>query len=114
MNRVQFWVLTVASLILLGLFTTDIVEGYNAQAAARRLSGMHILIGQGKTCYERWQQIAVRTYQLGQQDPALRDVLTRQQINVKPRVEQQPAQAAPPASGPASRQSGPSSGNSKR
>ena len=54
------------------------------QSDSRELRGMNLLIQQGEECHSLWQKVAMRAYQLGQQDPGLLLVLKHQQINITP------------------------------
>jgi hypothetical protein len=92
MTRLQFWILTVTSSVAGLLLLGQIAVSQMARSTNRELQGMEILIQQGEESNKLWQQIAVRTYQASQQDPTLKEVLSRQQITVSPKA----AKPAPP------------------
>jgi hypothetical protein len=100
MNRIQFWVLTASILVVGPLFLTDIFINSLVIENSRKAVAVEQLAQEGPTYNNRWQQLAARVYQVGQQDPALREVLVHQQINVTPK-NSAPAPAPAPAATPA-------------
>jgi hypothetical protein len=84
MTRLQFLVLAITSsvtgLLLLGQIALSQME----RSARHERNGMEILIQEGEQSNKLWQQVALLTYQVSQQDPMLKEVLRREQITVSP------------------------------
>jgi hypothetical protein len=97
MNRIQFWVLTASILVVGPLFLTDMYLNSLVIENSRKAVALEKFAQDGQAYSTRWQQLAARVYQLGQQDAALREVLAHQQINVTPKNQAAPAPVAPPA-----------------
>ncbi|HEY0257287.1 MAG TPA: hypothetical protein VGC39_07585 [Candidatus Methylacidiphilales bacterium] len=99
MTRIQFWILSGTVGLVCLLFVVQTYLGYKVQTSSAELSRVEQLINQGRETEVRFRQIATRTYQLSQNDPTLRNVLVREQININ--VQPAPASAAAPAPQPA-------------
>jgi hypothetical protein len=91
MNRIQFWVLTGLSSVVVLFLILQVIFVRMAQYEQARVMAARQVIQEGQQCDVRLRQLAGRVYQLSQQtqDAGLKDLLTRQQITVTP----------PPASG---------------
>jgi len=84
MTRNQFLALTVSSIIVALLFLTQVLENRAAQSGSQDLTEMSRVVRNGQTYYDKWKQIALRTYQMSQSDSGLKQVLDRQQITITP------------------------------
>jgi hypothetical protein len=101
MKPLHFWIsislsaLVALFLLLQAIFTTQ------AQRAQAEVARAQETISQGQACETRWRQLATRIYQVGQQtqDQALKDLLTRQGINVRVATNA-PSATAPAAPAP--------------
>jgi predicted PurR-regulated permease PerM len=82
MNRIQFFVLTGLSSLLLILLVGHIFIVYEANLAQNRLALAQQMVNQAQTAQANLKQLAVRIYQDSQKsnDQGLKDILTRQQI----------------------------------
>jgi len=96
MNRIQFWVLTYSIILIAPLFLTDIYLSNVVRENGRKAVLLQRIAQEGTVYASRWQQLATRVYQGSQQDPALRDVLLHQHVNITPKASANAA-AAPSA-----------------
>jgi hypothetical protein len=95
MPQVRYLILIFSSSFVGILLLAQVFVSWRAVAAAHELRGMEILIKEGQESDAVWKQVALRTYQLSQQDDALKEVLKREQINVTSKT----SASAPSASG---------------
>lgn len=81
MVRVRFWILMLASLAACALYFEQIYlsQEINRQQAA--LMDRQRMITLGASYENSWRRLAARIFQLGQKDPALAEVLKREQID---------------------------------
>jgi competence protein ComGC len=99
MNRIQFFVLTGLSSLVVLLLIGHILLVRQTNFEQNRLAAAQQVINQGQAFQGNLKQLAVRIYQDSQktQDPGLKDLLDRQQIKYTPSPE---GAAAPDASVP--------------
>ncbi len=101
MNRIQFFVLTGLSSLVVLLLIVHIMLVRQTNFEQNRLAAAQQVINQGQGLKGNLQQLAVRIYQDSQktQDPGLKELLTRQQITYSPGAEGVNANTppAPPA-----------------
>ncbi|HUB67558.1 MAG TPA: hypothetical protein VL981_08745 [Candidatus Methylacidiphilales bacterium] len=64
------------------LLLAHVFVSWKAVSAAHELRSLEVLIKEGQESDAVWKQVALRTYQLSQQDEALKEVLKREQINI--------------------------------
>ena len=95
MTRTQFWIATCSSVLVGLLFFAEIFLARQARDDDRKLGALERLVQEGNDYSARWEKLALRTYQLSQQDPVLKEVLVRQKINVTP-----PPTTSSPRTGP--------------
>jgi hypothetical protein len=102
MSYPRFLILTILSSVIALCVLLQIIFVRMVQADELRLKQTELMLQEGQNCYGRLQQIASRVAQVAQQqqDPALRDLLTRQNIQIKPNAGA-PAAAAPAPAAPA-------------
>ncbi len=96
MTYPRFLVLTILSSFIALCVLLQIIFVRMVQADELRLKQAELMLQEGQNCYGRLQQIAARVAQVSQQqqDQALRELLTRQNIQIKPNAGA-PAAAAP-------------------
>jgi len=99
MTGTQFWILTCSILLVGSLFFTEIFLGRLVHNDEHKLALLERVVEEGNGYSTHWEQLAVRTYQLSQQDPVLKEVLVRHQIKVNVASE---TTANPPRTGAAS------------
>jgi hypothetical protein len=89
MNRIQFFVLTGLSSLILCLLIGHIFLVRQANFEQNRLAQAQQVINQGQAFQGNLKQLAVRIYQDSQKsgDQGLKDLLTRQQITYNPQPE---------------------------
>jgi competence protein ComGC len=82
MNRIQFFVLTGLSSLIVLLLIGHIFLVRQTNFEQNRLAAAQQVINQGQAFQGNLKQLAVRIFQDSQktQDPGLKDLLTRQQI----------------------------------
>jgi hypothetical protein len=100
-TRLQFWIFTVGSLVVAALVATDLIIETQVQTYNHRLTVLERVIPEGEESYELSSRIATRIYELSAQDPALKDLMTREQIIVKntsPTPHPTPAPSPSPSS----------------
>ena len=99
MNRIQFFVLTgLSSLVLLLLIAhIFLVRATNAQQ--NRAAVAQQIVNQAQAFGGNLKQLAVRIYQDAQktQDPGLKELLERQQIKFTPNTNAEPEATPAPA-----------------
>ena len=85
MNRPQFITLTSLSVAIAVCLLLQIVFSRISAADEIRLGKTEEALKQGQLCFTRLQQVAGRIAQVSQQqnDQALKDLLTRQNIQIK-------------------------------
>jgi hypothetical protein len=98
MNRLQFFVLTGLSSLVVLLLIGHILLGRQTGFEQNRLAAAQQAINRGQSLQGNLQRLAGRIYNDGKTDPALRDLLVREQIKVNPGPE---APAPAPAESPA-------------
>ncbi len=86
MNRIQFWILTGLSGVVLLLLVGHIFLVRQTNFEQNRLVAVQQAVNQGQAFQSNFKQLAVRIYQLSQQsqDPGLKELLVRQQIAISP------------------------------
>jgi hypothetical protein len=89
MNRIQFFVLTGLSSLVVLLLIGQIFLARQAGYEQNRLQAAQQVITQGQAFQSNLKQLAVRIFQDSQktQDQGLKDLLTRQQISYTPNAE---------------------------
>ena len=99
MNRIQFFVLTGLSTLVVLLLIGQILLARQTGFEQNRLSQAQQIINQGQSFQGNLKQLAMRIVQDSQktQDPGLKELLTRQQISFTPAPEGTPS-TEPPAS----------------
>ncbi|HUB66188.1 MAG TPA: hypothetical protein VL981_01730, partial [Candidatus Methylacidiphilales bacterium] len=88
---------TCTVMVLAPLFFAEIFLSRLVQDDERKLAILEKIAGEGNSYSSRFDQLAVRIYQMSAQDPVLKDVLTLHQINVTKTV-MNPAGATAPSS----------------
>jgi phage protein D len=102
MNRIQFWVLTgLSSLIVLFLVLQLIVVHYASNDQAN-LAAAQQRIQRGQASQQLLKQMALRIYTDSQktQDPGLKDLMSRQQIQFNPSTDASSTDSATPTPAP--------------
>jgi len=97
MTQSQFWILTCIIVLVVPLFFTEIFLSRLLQNDERKVMILQRIAEEGNGYSTRWEQLAVRIYQMSQQDPALKEVLVRQHIAISPKPPANPP--TPAASG---------------
>src|SRR5438105_14485936 len=89
MNRIQFWVLTALSGVVVLLMAGNVILARQLTAEQNRLASAQQVISQGQAFQANLKQLAVRIFQDSQktQDPGLKELLARQQITYTPEKE---------------------------
>jgi hypothetical protein len=95
MTRLQFWILTASSLIVTLLFAAEAWESHELGHATGKLAGVRFIIHEGEAASARWRNMAARVSTLVPQDPALRDLMLRQRIDLPPAVPATAPTSAP-------------------
>jgi len=97
MNRIQFFVLTGLSSLVVLLLIGHILLVRQTNFEQNRLAAAQQVINQGQAFQGNLKQLAVRIYQDSQktQDPGLKELLDRQQIKYNPPPESTPATDSP-------------------
>src|SRR5476649_2738678 len=103
MNRIQFFVLTGLSSLVVLLLIGHIFLVRQTNFEQNRLAAAQQAINQGQTFQGNLKQLAVRIYQDSQktQDQGLKDLLARQQITYTPQGEAAVPNGETPAPAPA-------------
>jgi hypothetical protein len=86
MNRIQFWILTSFSILVVLLLVGQVVLGRLTDNARLRVAAAQQVIGQGEASQSMLKQLAARIYQDAEktQDPGLKDLVSREQISFNP------------------------------
>jgi predicted negative regulator of RcsB-dependent stress response len=86
MKRIEFFILTGLSSLVVLLLIGHIFLVRQAAFEQNRLSVAQQIVTEGQTAQNNLKQVAIRIYQDSQktQDQALKDLMTRQQISFKP------------------------------
>jgi hypothetical protein len=101
MTKKKFWILNATVAIVVLLLGAEIYLSGQVRLNQQNIALTQRTIAEGPGYHARWEKLALRTYQLSQQDPALKEVLQRQQIQVTPKPGSNvPASAPPKAVGP--------------
>ena len=97
MNRIQCFVLTGLSSLVVLFLLGQILLARQAGYEQARLNQAQQIVNQGQAFQGNLKQLAVRIYQDSQktQDPGLKDLLDRQQIKYTPGPENAAAPEAP-------------------
>jgi hypothetical protein len=99
MRALQFWILLLGSSFVSFLFITQIFLTRSLIQEQRVLAESRETVSQGAEYENVWHQLATRIYQAGNQDPALADILKKENIAVHPNASTSAGSApAPPAS----------------
>lgn len=93
MRTFQFWILIVTSTVVCGLMLKQVFLLRELNQLERTLSDSQAVIKDGSQYENAWKQLAMRLYQTGRQDPAVIELLKKENVEIHPT---QPA-AAPPA-----------------
>jgi len=93
MKHLQFWILLVGSLFVCALYVEQIYLSRAISQQQQILYSSQQAASLGVTYNSSWKQLATRVYEMSRQDPALADVLKRNQIGI-----QDPATSTAPAS----------------
>jgi hypothetical protein len=101
MNRIEFWILIVLSALVAVFLGVQAIYAKLSQHSQLEVIAAQQTIQEGQASETRRRQLAVRIYQVAQQnqDQTLRDLLTRQGITIK--VNPTSDASAPPAAGSA-------------
>ncbi len=110
MSRIQFWILNVTSFFVGATFLVQVYFVHLENSATADLQQTGLAIQEGERMNELFKQVAIQTYRLSQNDPALKDLLLRQGINVSrnesaansPAAASAPVTAPPPTAYPMS------------
>jgi hypothetical protein len=95
MTKLQFWILSAAVLLLGVLSVTEVYCSRLVQSDERKFAEIQRIAQEGGAYQSKWRQLVVRTYQLGQQAPELKDVLNREHINISTKPGQNTASGGP-------------------
>ena len=97
MNRIQFFVLTGLSSLVLLLLVGNLFLARETGIAQGQLAAAQQNINQGQAFATNWKQLATRIAQDSQktQDQGLKDILTRQQITINQNTNATDSPAAP-------------------
>ena len=89
MNRNQFWILNGLSGLVVVLLLAQILLARQAGYEQGQIAQAQQLANQGQAFGQNLKQLAMRIVQLSQStgDPALKDLLTRQQISFTPAAD---------------------------
>ena len=104
MRTLQFWILLLGSSFVSFLFITQIFLTRSLIQEQRVLDESRDTVSQGAQYENVWHQLAMRIYQAGSKDPALADILKKENIAVRPHAAAGAGSApatpssAPPAS----------------
>jgi hypothetical protein len=103
MNRIQFFVLTGLSSLVVLLLIGHVFLTRQTNFEQNRLAQAQQVINQGQTFQANLKQLAVRIYQDSQKsgDQGLKDLLARQQITYNPTPEPTTPNEAPTPTTPA-------------
>lgn len=104
MNRIQFFILTGLSSLVVLLLVGQILLGRMTGVAQYRNSQAQALINQGQASQQMVKQLAIRIFSDSQktQDQGLKDLLARQQISYNAGGDSNATEnPAPPAVAPA-------------
>jgi hypothetical protein len=85
MNRLQFTILVSLSGVIALCLLLQVIFSRMSSSNENRLQNLEAKLQDGQLCLTHWKQIATWTGQLAQQqnDQALKDVLTRQGLQIK-------------------------------
>lgn len=97
MNRTQFWVLNGASALAVILLLTHIFFLFSTANAQTKLAYAQQFVQAGENWDHQVRELAVSIYQLGQTDPALKDILVKEGITINPNSNGSSAPAPAPA-----------------
>jgi hypothetical protein len=86
MTKTQFWILNAVVVLYGVLFITESLLSRQVGENERTLAAMQRIAQDGATYSSKWEQLAIRTYQMSQQAPELKDVLAHQHINIAPKA----------------------------
>jgi len=104
MNRIQFFVLTGLSSLVVLLLIGHIFLVRQTNFEQNRLAAAQQAVTQAQTFQGNLKQLAIRIYQDSQktQDPGLKELLDRQQIKYSPGADNTSATQAPAPTAPSS------------
>ena len=97
MRTFQFWILIFASVIVCGLMLKQVFLMRELSQLQRTLADSQQVVKDGSNYENAWKQLAMRMYQVGSQDPAILDLLKRENVEVRSAKTQLPG--ANPATG---------------
>jgi len=100
MRTFQFWILIFASTVVCGLMLKQVFLMRELTQLERTMSESQDTIKNGSQFENAWKQLAMRLYQTGQHDPAILDLLKKE--NVEVHAAQPPAAGASAPAAPVS------------
>jgi len=95
MRTFQFWVLIFASTVVSGLMLKQVFLMRELNQLQRTLAESQQVVKDGSSYENAWKQLAMRMYQMGHQDPAIIDLLKKEDVEV--RTSAPPAPPSTPA-----------------
>jgi hypothetical protein len=86
MNRIQFWILTTFSVLVVLLLVGQVVLGRLTETARLHVAAAQQVISRGEASQSMLKQLAARIYQDAEktQDQGLKDLVSREQISFNP------------------------------
>jgi hypothetical protein len=98
MRALQFWILVLGSSFVSILFVREIFLSRDLTDDQRQLVADQETVSQGAAFENAWKQIAIRIYQVGNQDPALMELLKQENVGIH--ADAAPNAGSAPASAP--------------
>jgi hypothetical protein len=97
MRGFQFWILVLGSSLVSILLIKQIFLNHALRQEQRLLVDSQEAASNGPAFESAWKQLAVHIYQVGRQDPALLQVLKKENVGVHPNPNAGSALGAPPS-----------------
>jgi hypothetical protein len=100
MRSFQFWILLLCSSFVTFLYIKQIFLSRDLNQQQRVLVDSQQVVTEGATYESAWKQLAMQIFQASRQDPALADVLKRENVDVHPAANTNSGSPTNPATPP--------------
>jgi len=96
MRALQYWILVFGSSFVSILLIREVFLSRDLTQAQSRLTESQEVVSQGTAFENAWKQLAVRIYEIGNHDPALMELLKKENVGIH--TESSPNGGSAPAS----------------
>jgi hypothetical protein len=96
MKAAQFWILMVCSTLIAIMLLQQIHLTRKLYQQERTMGDSQEEAARGPVYEKAWQNIAIRIYEVGANDPALQDVLKKENIAIHPNASSAPSAPGAP------------------